>query len=182
LLALHGSGAEGADIAAYLARTNPRVWLNPFFIRPGGGMALTVPILGRWLFLSIRDQELPLQAGLLAHEAMHLIQGDRFGRGTTSQADEVEAYQVQGRILRLLGRGGGFAWSEDVVQRYAPSQPEALSLLRRTWPLYAAWPVARPHGPLHTAAANFRQTVGALGYAIAMWRAARSRTRETNRR
>ena len=108
---------------------------------------------------------------------MHLIQGDRFGRGTTSQADEVQAYQVQGRILGLLGKGEGFAWSEAVVQEYAPTQTEALALLRRTWPVYAAWPVERPRGLPRALAASARQTLGALRYAIAVWRRA---SRATN--
>lgn len=170
---LQGSGSEGADIAAYLARTNPRVWLNPSFIRPGGGLALTLPLLGRWLLANIVGQEPSLQAGLLAHEAVHLIQGDRFGGGTTSQADEVQAYQVQGRILGLLGKGEGFAWSAAVVQKYAPTQAEALALLRRTWPVYTAWPVERPRGLLRALAASARQTLGALGYGIGVWRATR---------
>ncbi|MCL4465263.1 MAG: hypothetical protein M1401_03045 [Chloroflexi bacterium] len=175
---LAGASAEGREIALYLARRRPRLWLNPFFIRSGGGMALTVPLLGRWLFLNGKGLDAVGLAGLLAHEATHLRQNDRPEGGLTTQADEVEAYQVQGRILAALGRGEGYLWASPEAQAWAPDQAEARGLLLRMWPLYASWPRIRPRGRGRRALAFLRQLAGAGLWSVRLlWNRLRNKPR-----
>jgi hypothetical protein len=166
---LVAASPEGREIASYLARRNPRLWLNPFFIRSGGGMALKAPLLGRWLFLSDKGLDQAALAGLLAHEATHLRQNDRPGGGLITQADEVEAYQVQGRILTALGRGEGYLWASSAAQAWAPHGAQARALLVQMWPLYSAWPREHPRGRTRRALAFLRQALGAASWSLRYW-------------
>ncbi|MHB1135058.1 MAG: hypothetical protein ACYC4L_22025 [Chloroflexota bacterium] len=164
--ALLAGGPEGQALAAYLAGARPRYWLNAPFLRPGGGLAVTLPLLGRWLCVNVRGLTPARQAGLLAHEAHHLRQNDRQGAGITTQGDEAEAFQLQGRVLAALGAAEGFLWARPEVQALPPSAPAALALLRHHWPLYAAWPVAHPRGRLRQSLAFARQALAATTWAL----------------
>jgi len=105
------------------------------------------------------DGSMAQVAGVLAHETTHMEQGHT----VVTQADEIQAYQVQGRILDTLGvTGAANPWGTPAAQLGTAANARTIALLYRQSLQYENWPIARPADLPHLAFAGAREygTVG----------------------
>ncbi len=95
-------------------------------------------------------------AGLLAHETTHLMQAHT----VISQADEIAAYQVQGRVLQSLGTPSN--WSSPDAQTNGAKSVANLNRLVQESDIYTQWPYSRPTDLPHLALSGYIEASHAL--------------------